>query len=109
VGAIVENIIAIILQSIVKFGGLVEEQLASCWVCFGCDKDSMFQGHHIGITMQVKENTTPYFIGVCYMAHQINLAIVALSKVPFVFCIEAMLHPCMPSSLFTTQRSILNL
>jgi hypothetical protein len=50
VGVIVKNITSTILQSIVKFRGLVEEQLASCWVCFGCDKDYVFQGHHIGVT-----------------------------------------------------------
>ncbi len=49
-GVIVENIITIILQNIMKFRGLVEEQLASCWVCLRCDKDYVFQGHHIGVT-----------------------------------------------------------
>jgi hypothetical protein len=52
----------------------------------------MFQGHCIGITTQVKENTTPYFIGVHCMAHQTNLTIITLLKMPFVFHIEAMLY-----------------
>jgi hypothetical protein len=51
VGAIIENITTIILQSIMNFRGLIEDQLSSCWVCLGCDRDFMFQGHHIGIIM----------------------------------------------------------
>ncbi len=92
VGATTENITTIILQSIMKFRGLTEDQLASRWVCLGCDMDSMFQVHHIGIIMQVKENTTPYFIDVHYMVHRTNLAIVVFSKMPIMSHIETMLQ-----------------
>lgn len=45
----------------------------------------MLQGYHINVITQVKENIAPYFIGVHYMAHQTNLAIVVLLKMPLMF------------------------
>ncbi len=55
-GAIVGNIMVIILYNVVKFGGLVEEQLTFLWVCLGCDIYFMFQGHCIGVISQIKKN-----------------------------------------------------
>jgi hypothetical protein len=55
-GAIARNIMVIILCNVVKFGGLVGEQLTSLWVCFGCDIYFVFQGHCIGVISQIKKN-----------------------------------------------------
>jgi hypothetical protein len=55
-GAIARNIMVIILYNVVKFGGLVEEQLTSLWVCLGCDIYFVFQGHCIGVISQIKKN-----------------------------------------------------
>lgn len=48
-GATIDNIIAIILQTLIKFVGLVENQITTWWVCFGCDDDYVFQGHHTSV------------------------------------------------------------
>jgi hypothetical protein len=43
-GATIDNLTTIILQSLTKFGSLIEEQLVSQWVRLGCDGDCVFQG-----------------------------------------------------------------
>jgi hypothetical protein len=43
-GAILDNIKAIILNAMGKYGGLTNEAMASKWVCFGCNGDYVFQG-----------------------------------------------------------------
>jgi hypothetical protein len=55
-GAIVGNIMVIILYNVVKFGGLVEEQLTSLWVCLGCNIYFVSQGLCIGVISQIKQN-----------------------------------------------------
>jgi hypothetical protein len=55
-GAIVGNIMVIILYNVVKFGGLVEKQFTSLWVCLGCDIYFVFQGHCIGVISQIKKS-----------------------------------------------------
>ncbi len=47
------NIMVIILYNVVKFGGLVEEQLTFLCVCLGCDIYFVFQGHYIGVISQI--------------------------------------------------------
>jgi hypothetical protein len=46
-GATIDIIIAIVLQSLVKF--VVEKYITAWWVCFGCDNDYVFQGHHTSV------------------------------------------------------------
>jgi hypothetical protein len=67
-GAIVWNIMVIILYNVVKFGGLVKEQLISLWVCLGCDIYFVFQGHCIGVISQIKKNNV-FSSMVCTMWH----------------------------------------
>ncbi len=55
-GAIAGNSMVIILYNVVKFGGLVEEQFASLWVCLGCNIYFVFQGHCISVISQIKKN-----------------------------------------------------
>ncbi len=55
-GAIAGNIMILILYNVVKFGGLVEEQLISLWICLGCEIYFVFQGDYIGVIYQIKKN-----------------------------------------------------
>jgi len=52
----------------------------------------VFKGHQIEVVFQQKFHTAPFLIGVHYMAHKTNLAIVILSKLLLVSCIEFMLQ-----------------
>jgi hypothetical protein len=54
-GVIARNIMVIILYNVVKFGGLVEVQLTSLWVCLTCDIYFVFQGHCVGVISQIKK------------------------------------------------------
>jgi hypothetical protein len=67
--AIAWNIMVIILFNVVKFGGLVEEQLTFLWVYLGCDIYFVFQGHCIGVISQIKKNNVIQFFGVHYVTH----------------------------------------
>ncbi len=64
VGAIVDNIIAILLKCLAKYGGLLVEKLDSRWVNNGCDGDFVFERRCIGITSQLKSCVTLLLIGV---------------------------------------------
>ena len=91
VGATSTNIIQIILQSLLTLGGLTEEGIGRKLVCFGCDGDSVFQGHRTGVTTQFREKVAPFMVGVHCMAHQTNLAVQVLSKLPLVSGLENLL------------------
>ncbi len=54
--AIAWNIMVIIFYNVVKFGGLVEEQFISLWICLGCEIYFVFQGDCIGVISQIKKN-----------------------------------------------------
>jgi hypothetical protein len=63
-GAITYNIVAII-KCIIKYGGVLDEELGSrWWVCFDYDRDFVFQEHCIGLILQLI-----YLIDLHYMAH----------------------------------------
>lgn len=93
-GATTESIMTIILQNMVKFGGLIEKQLIFQWVCLGfqCDNNYFIYGHHKSIITQVKDNIVPYLIIVHYVVHQINLFIIVLTKLSLVSHIETLLQ-----------------
>lgn len=90
IGATIENIMVISLQNLVKFKGLIEEEFIFWWVCLRCDGDSMFQGHHVNIIVQEKDNTILYFISWHCMRHKTNPIIIVLSKLSQILCIETM-------------------
>jgi len=43
-GTTSNNIKAIILNAMGEYGGLIDEAMASKWVCLGCDGDYVFHG-----------------------------------------------------------------
>jgi len=87
--ATTNNIIAIFLKCMVKYGQLLVKKFGSWWMCIGCDKDFMFQGTKV--TSQQKSCVTIFLISVHYMAHKKNLTILVLSILPLVSHIEFML------------------
>jgi hypothetical protein len=58
----------------------------------GVTRTLCFKVITLAFTTQVKENTALYLLGVHYMAHQTNLAIVVLLKMPLMSHNEAMLQ-----------------
>jgi hypothetical protein len=40
----------------VEYGGVFSDELGSRWACLSCDGNFIFQGHHIGVTSQLKSN-----------------------------------------------------
>jgi len=66
--------------------------MASKWICIGCDGDSVFQSIQSRVITQTNEQIAPFFIGVHYVAHRTNLAILVLNKLSLVMHIEGMLQ-----------------
>ncbi len=54
-GVTLNNIEAIILNAMGRYGGLTNEAMASKWVYLGCDGDFVFQGIWIGVITQTWE------------------------------------------------------
>jgi hypothetical protein len=48
-GTIVNNIKAVILNAMGRYGALTNETMASKWVCLGCDGDYVFHGIQTGV------------------------------------------------------------
>jgi hypothetical protein len=76
----------------VTFGGLNVEQLGAKLISMGYDGNSMFQGIKIGVTTQMKENVTPFMMGIHCFVHRINLVVLVLSKMSLVVQLEVILH-----------------
>jgi hypothetical protein len=74
-----------------RYGGFTNSDMASTWICLGCDGDSIFQGIRSRVISQTKEQIAPFFIGVLHVAHRTNMVILVLSKLSLVMHIEGML------------------
>jgi hypothetical protein len=72
-GATSNNIKGVILDVMGRYGGFTNFDMASKWICLGCDGDSIFQGNRFKVNTQTKEQIAPFFIGMYYVAHQTNL------------------------------------
>jgi hypothetical protein len=107
VGVIATNIIAMFLKCIIKYEKNLNQNLCLMLVCFGCDGDYVFQGCHNWVTSQLFIIVL-FLIDVHCMAHQTNLLVVVLSKLPLVSCIESMLQSFYLFS-FIALKSFLNL
>jgi hypothetical protein len=70
--------------------GIVDSLVAERLVCFGTDGVSMFQGCRTGVTQQLKDQDTPFCLGVHCMAHRTNLAVEPLSNLPVVSKLESL-------------------
>jgi hypothetical protein len=55
VGAISNNIKGVILDVMGKYEGFTNSNMASKWICLGCDYDSIFQGIRFRVITQTKE------------------------------------------------------
>jgi hypothetical protein len=91
VNATTNNINIILLKCMVKYRGILCDEFDLRWVCLNSYGNFVFQEYCFQITSQFKSKVTPFFISVHQMAHQTNLAIVVLFKLPLVSCIESML------------------
>jgi hypothetical protein len=52
------NLIVVIVFSFIVFGGLLNVDIMNKVDCFGTNGVTMFQGSKIGVTIQLKINTT---------------------------------------------------
>jgi hypothetical protein len=83
---------ALILKAMANYVGLTNKDMTSKWICFGCDGNVVFKGHHNGVITQVKEQIALYVLGVHFTAHQTNLIVLVSSKMNLVANIESMLQ-----------------
>jgi hypothetical protein len=102
------GVIVVFLKCIIKYEEILNKNLCLRWVCLGCDEDYVFQGCDNWVTSQLTSIVVPFLIDVHCMAHQTNLLVVVLSKLPLVSCIEPTLQSFLPFS-FIALTSFLNL
>ncbi len=69
VGATSDNIKGVILDMIGRYKGLTNFNMATKWICLGCNSDSIFQSIESRVITQTKEQIAPFFIVVYYVAH----------------------------------------
>ncbi len=65
-----------------------DANLAHKLVYFGMNKVTIFQGAKIGVITQLMQKHAPYFSGVHYMAHCINIIVATLSSLKLVSKVE---------------------
>ncbi len=78
------NLKCIMMDVLVLYGDLTQENIASKLITFGVDRMSVFQGVKIGVTVQLKTQNALFMIGVHCMSHCTNLAMQTLSKMGIV-------------------------
>jgi len=76
-GGIDSNIKFVIMDALMTFGGLTDQQIIEHLVCLGIDGVSTFQRVRFGIIDLLKTHA-PYLIGIHCMAHRTNLAMQSL-------------------------------
>jgi hypothetical protein len=88
-GGNANNLTAIIIQALIRQGGLTQEEST---------KRLYFQGCHTVMTLQLKDKFVPYMMGQYCMAHKTNLVVQVLSNRPIV----AKLEVCCSHYIFTS-------
>ncbi len=68
-GATLNNIKTTILDAMATYGGLSNDDMASKWICLGCNDDLMLEGVQVGVITQIWEQLAPYLHGVHCVAH----------------------------------------
>jgi hypothetical protein len=89
--AIACNPIKVIVASLLQYGDLFEIDMLFKLTNFGVDGLSIFQRAKNGVIAHLKEKHVPFMLWVHYVAHQTNLVIQTVSKLPLISKIEALL------------------
>ncbi len=74
-GATSDDIKRILVDVMVLYGYLTQESVASKLITFGTNGVSVFQGVITSVTIQLKDQTTPFMTGMHYMSHRTNLVL----------------------------------
>jgi hypothetical protein len=64
VSATTNNITIILLKCMVKYGGILCDELRSRWACLNCYGNFVFQEHCFQVTSQFKSKVAPFFVSV---------------------------------------------
>jgi len=99
-GGAIDNFKKVIVDNVLQYGGLLESDLVSKLISFGANGILVFHGVKNVVTTQLKEKFAHYMLGVHCVAHQTNLTIQTLSKLPLMFKIEAMLQSTTTTILY---------
>jgi hypothetical protein len=94
------------VDSVFQYGGLLEFDLVLKLISFGANGISIFKGVKSGVTTQLREKFAPYMVEVPCAAHQTNLTIQTLSKLPLVSKIEAMLQSIYTYYFLSSQQHL---
>ncbi len=74
-GGMFDNLIVVIIHSLVIFGGMLETNIANKVLCFGVDNVIVFQGLKTGVIVQLINKHYPFIVRIHRMTHQCNLVV----------------------------------
>jgi hypothetical protein len=69
-GGNVDNLIQLIMRSLMEYKVLTSNQIGNKLICFGLDGIVMFTWLQTGVAFQFKSKVAPFVIVVHYMAHR---------------------------------------
>jgi hypothetical protein len=90
-GSIAGHITKVIVNAVVRDGGLAMQEICEGLVCFGSDSASVLQGNRHGVTIQIQGMHAPHCQGMHCVAHRTDLAVKVLSKLSMIYAIEKLL------------------
>jgi transposase-like protein len=61
VSATTNKITIILLKCMVKYGGILCDEIGLRWVCLNCYRNFVFQEHYFQVTSQFKSKVVPFF------------------------------------------------
>jgi hypothetical protein len=84
------NLTELITKQILFHSGMKQSDFAEKLICFGADGAAVFTGARSGVMQRLKTEHAPYVISVHDFAHRTDLAVEAMSDLPFVQKLEAL-------------------
>jgi hypothetical protein len=90
-GSTTSHITKVIVNDVVRDGGLAVQDIRERLVCFGSDGASVLQGKRNGVTVQIQGMHAPYCQGMHCVAHRIDLVVEVLSELSMISSIEKLL------------------
>jgi hypothetical protein len=86
------HVTKVIVNAVVRDGGLTTEEIRQRLVCFGSDGASVLQGKRNGVTVQIQGMHAPHCQSMHCVAHRTDLAVEVLLELSMISAIKKLLR-----------------
>jgi hypothetical protein len=87
-GSSFNNLTEVVMVTLLKGEGLMEENMSKKFLCFGANGVNVFEGGKTRVTKQIKDSCAPFSMGVHCVAHRTNLVVQCMVDLVFMAWIK---------------------